>query len=139
MAGVELKDYSDVPMEEIIRELEEKIAYMEQHPEEFDPNELIEHKNILHSFLHPIEHEVRHTDPDSLKKPEYRKGGLFMTEDFLEKCRMFEEYIQNYGYNPSELSRKDYIFLKREYMKEIHNIDWYPEEEMFLPEARVII
>ena len=125
--------------EEIIKELEEKIAVMEQKPEAYDANELLSCKNILKSLKNPQKWAVKPVDTDTFKKPEYRRDGLFMTEDFLEKCRQFEEYIKGYGYDPETLPRKDYIFLKKEYMENIHGISWYPEEDMFLPEAHVII
>ncbi|MBR6641546.1 MAG: hypothetical protein IKL08_05090 [Clostridia bacterium] len=126
--------------EECIKEIKDKLAELEANgctdEREFERwNNLLEcHELGLFDDNKP---PVPAWNKDDYLLPEYRKGGYFTSQDYFDKCDEFHNILEEYSIDYMEISRNEYIYLKKEFFKNVYGITWLAEEEQFLPGVKI--
>lgn len=93
-------------------------------------------RNLLLTYESNLigKHEsVPKVDREALLLPEYRTGGYFTSQDYYDKCDEFHKILEEHGEDFLNMSRSEYIFLKKEFFRNTYGITWLSEEEQFLP------
>lgn len=118
-----------------IEELKDEIAELEAMGCS-DERKLLRLNNLLQSFelgLFDDKPPLPKWNKDDYLLPEYRKGGYFTSQDYYDKCDEFHKILEEYDVDYMEISRGEYIYLKKEFFKNTYGIIWLAEEEQFLP------
>lgn len=122
--------------EKCIKEIKDTLAELEANGCT-DEREIERWNNLLYCFESGLFDDDRPPVPkwnkDDYLLPEYRQGGYFTSQDYYDKCDEFHKILEEYDVDYMEISRGEYIYLKKEFFKNTYGITWLAEEEQFLP------
>ena len=125
--------------EQAIKELKQEIADMEASGF-YSEKEIEGKKNLLKTFemnLVGLHKSIPKWNKEDFLLPEYKKGGYFTSEDYYNKCDEFHKILEKNNIEYMNISREEYISLKKDFFKNTYNIIWLSEEEQFLPGTNI--
>ena len=113
-------------MNKTLDELEKELDELEKNPQ--TPKKEINLTKCLISMIKDEINEIKNPKQEEefhdiyyYYKPEYKKDGYFQSEDFLEKRKMFDEFVKK---NNMNICREDYGKAFQIFLKVNFDIDW---------------